>query len=171
MGVGTLQSSDAVARQLQKATQKPMSSPCPLVEERRRWPQCQAAPARPVRMSSCCPLVTMFSVMSSSCSCIAFFCPSSGVHWPRLPAYLRCTPPAPVVVLYFSCLLFLFSSCSPLGVFPSCCPVILLALSGHSLSFFCPLDVFVLCFPSLILYPLLSSSCPPKMGHCVHVKK
>ena len=35
----------------------------------------------------------------------------------------------------------LLSCCSPLGVLPSCCPVVVLVLSGRSLSFFCVLLV------------------------------
>ena len=74
----------------------------------------------------------------------------------------------PVVVLPFSCPLFLFSSCSPLGVLPSCCPVVLLALSSHSLSLYCPFGVFVLFsfpYPFILCSPphvlLWSFCCPP----------
>ena len=63
----------------------------------------------------------------------------------------------PLLVLLFSSPLLLL----PLGVLPSCCPVILLALSHHSLSFFCPLGVFALfSFPHCFC-PLLSLPCPP----------
>ena len=94
------------------------------------------------RAAKPCPV---FLALSPSCSSVLLLpscSPSSGVHWPRLP------PP---------CRLFLCCSCSPVGVLPSCCPVVPLALSGHSLSFFCPLGVFVLfSFP----HPFVLC-CPP----------
>ena len=77
-----------------------------------------------------------------------------------LQVFIAAASLSPVVLLpSSSCLLVLssFSSCSPLGVLPLCCLVVLLALSGHSLSFFCPLGVFVLfSFP----HPFVLC-CPP----------
>ena len=96
-----LQSGEALEAQLQEGTPEAdvlsLSSCCPLLVRfsgslrDKSWPQCQAALASPVQMSSSSPLVAIFLVLS-------------------------------IIVLSFSCPLFLFiSSCSSLGMLPSCC--------------------------------------------------
>ena len=133
-----------------------MSSPCPPAVLFLQWPQCQAVPASPVRMFSSSPHVTIFSILCSSCSSIAF-----------LLSFFSCAlvvaaSISPAVVLPPGCCASLVLSSSsglvhlvlrsPLGVLPSCCPLVLLALSGHSLAFFCLLGVLILfSFPIFLL--------------------
>ena len=134
-----LQGSEAPAGQLQKATPEAdvlSSSCCPPLAGffwRKKEggysvrPHRRALSGCPLLLSSqsvqSCPPHVLLLLLLPSC------CPSSGV-WPRLPAYLR------------SCssrrrLVFLLSSLPLLRLFSS-------ALSGHSLSSFRPLGVFVL---------------------------
>ena len=157
-----LQSSEALARQLQKATPEAdflsLSSPCrPLVlflrgslVGRQKLATVSGRAGKP------CPDVLLFSSGQSFWSSpphvllLASCCPSSGFHWQRLPAYLW-SYRRPVFLL--SSLPF-----SPLVLLLACSPhVVLLVLSGDSLSFFCPLGVFVLfSFP----HPFVLC-CPP----------
>ena len=109
-----LQSGKALERQLHAGSNRRR---CPLLvlllsPRNTSWPQCQAAPTSPVRMSSW-----------SSIALLPSCCPSSGLHWLWLPAYISGRTP-PIIVLSFSRPLFLFSSCSPLGMLLmlSCCP-------------------------------------------------
>ena len=121
-----------------------------LIRNKRSWPQCQP---RRRDLSGCPPLSQSFRPCPLRSSIVPYSCcPSSGVHWPRLPAHPCSTRPAPVVVLSFSCPL------SPLVLLLACsCPVVLLALFSHSLSCFCFLDVFAFILLSSVAL-LMSSS-------------
>ena len=104
-------------------------------------------------LSSCCPLLVRFSGSLRDKS------------WPQCQAALASPPLLPSLQSFWSCpsssclSLVLSSSSSPLVLLLACSPhVVLLALSGHSLSFFCPLGVFVLfSFPHPFV--LLMSCC------------
>ena len=110
-------------------------SPCPPAVPFLHWPQCQATPASPVWMSSSCSSISSVAASISPAVLLPSLCCVS-------------------LVLSFSSPLVLRSR---LGVLPSCCPVVLLELSGHSLAFFCPLGVFILfSFP----HPF-ALCCPP----------
>ena len=93
---------------------------------------------------------------------LPFCCPSSGLGWPRLPAYLRSrsshhrlvflvssVSSLPLLLLISSWRAPLMLSCCPFGVVP---PQLVLLLSS-----WCVLVAFL---PSSFC-PLLSSSCPP----------
>ena len=93
---------------------------------------------------------------------MASCCPSSGLHWPWLPAYLRsCSSHHLVFLLSSLPLLLLFSSWRAPLMLPCCpfwrCPVI----ACPSFVLLVVLLVCSSCFPVPILLCLLSSSCPP----------
>ena len=115
-----------------------------------RSPGCQ-----PVSRS-CPPVVLFLSFLFSSY--LSFFlsssCPLLVLLLSFFLSVFRCSSAAAASL---SCPLFLFS-CSPLDVLPSCFPVVLLALSGRSLSSFCPLGVFML----LSFPPPFVICCPPR---------
>ena len=125
--------------------------------ERALQSSCQAAPASPVKS-----LVTTFSVLSLSCSSSFFYC----LLVVLLKVFIGrgCQPISsrapPFVVLSFSCPLFLFSSCSPASVLPSCCCVVFWRCPVVACPFFVLFGVFVAFLPSSFC-PLLFSSCPP----------
>ena len=70
------------------------------------------------------------------------------------------TPHFSLSCLSFSCPLFLFSSCSPASVLPSCCCVVFWRCPVVACPFFVLFGVFVAFLPSSFC-PLLFSSCPP----------
>ena len=157
-----------------------LSSSCPLLDLC-LFSSCSRLPAGLQTLSS--SLVTPVSPMSACClrcpllvHLLSSSCPSSSLGrllarlQSLLYSYLQSYSSRRRLVFLLSSLplLFLLSTLPLLFALPSCCPVLLLALSGHSLSFFCPLGVFVLfsfphafvfCCPPHVLLFLLSCCC------------
>ena len=122
------------------------------------WPQCQAALASPVWISSSSPLVAIFSVLSSSCSSIAFLLSFFGSPLPWLPAYLRsCSSYHTLVFLFSSLPLPLFSSWHAPLMLSSCPFGVVRSQLVFLLSSWCVRVVFL---PSSFC-PLLASLCSP----------